>query len=47
MEQACFTGVVAEDQIGHFETGYHCLTFSKQTQTVFPFIQMTNFMKRL
>ena len=29
MEQACFTRVVAEEQIGHFEAGYHGLDFLK------------------
>ena len=34
MEQACFTRVVAEEQIGHFEAGYH--DFLKTNSDCFP-----------
>ena len=47
MEQACFTRAVAEEQIGHFEAGYHGLDFLKTNPDCFPFIQTTDFMKRL
>ena len=36
MEQACFTRVVAEEQIGHFEAGYHGLDFLKTNPDCFP-----------
>ena len=36
MEQACFTGVGAEEQIGHFEVGYHSLDFLKTNPDCFP-----------
>ena len=36
MEQARFTRVVAEEQIGHFETGYHDLDFLKINPDCFP-----------
>ena len=36
MEQACFTGVTAEEQIGHFEAGYHGLDFLKINPSCFP-----------
>ena len=36
MEQACFTGVTAEEQIGHFEAGYHGLDFLKTNPSCFP-----------
>ena len=35
MEQACFTKVVAEEQIGHFEAGYHGLDFLKTNSDCF------------
>ena len=36
MEQACFTRVVAEEQTGHFEAGYHGLDFLKTNPDCFP-----------
>ena len=36
MEQACFTRVVAEEQIGHFEADYHGLDFLKTNPDCFP-----------
>ena len=36
MERACFTRVVAEEQIGHFEAGYHGLDFLKTNPDCFP-----------
>ena len=36
MKQACFTRVVAEEQIGHFEAGYHGLDFLKTNSDCFP-----------
>ena len=36
MEQACFTRVVAEEQIGQFEAGYHDLDFLKTNPDGFP-----------
>ena len=35
MEQACFTGVIAEEQIGHFKAGYHGLDFLKTNPECF------------
>ena len=36
MEQACFTRVAAEEQIGHFEAGYHGFDFLKTNSDYFP-----------
>ena len=35
MEQACLTGVVSEEHIGHFEAGYHYLDFLKTNPDCF------------
>ena len=36
MEQACFTRVVSEEQIGNFEAGYYVLDFLKTKPDCFP-----------
>ena len=36
MEQACFTRVVAEEQMGNFEAGYHGLDVLKTNPDCFP-----------
>ena len=43
MEQACFTIVVAEEQVGHFEAGYHGLDFLKTKPDCFPIHSNDNF----
>ena len=35
IEQACFTGVIPKEQIGHFKAGYHGLDFLKTNPVCF------------
>ena len=47
MEQACFTRVVAEEQIGHFEAGYHGLDFLKTNPDRLPIHSNDRFYEEL
>ena len=47
MEQACFTTVVAEEQIGHFEPGYRGLDFLKTNPDCFPIHSNNRFYEKV